>query len=133
MCSSDLIAEATSVMDAGVPRGERLMSDQAYDLSQFIEDLRSITHDETDDKKIIQRVSPLAQKFAASPGLIKDEYYQCDQEQGFSLHLLHEDEDHSNAVFVIAWLPDRGTLAHNHMTWGIVVGKIGRASCRERV
>ena len=98
------------------------MPDQAYDLSQFIEDLRSIYHDETDDKKIIQRVSPLAQKFAASPGLIKDEYYQCDQEQGFSLHLLHEDEDHSNAVFVIAWLPDRGTLAHNHMTWGIVVG-----------
>ena len=98
------------------------MSDQGYDLSQYIEDLRRITREETDDKKIVQRVAPLAQKFAATPGLIKDEFYDCDEGQGFSFYLLHEEKDHSNAVFVLAWLPDRGTLAHNHKTWGVVVG-----------
>ena len=101
------------------------MSDQVYDLSQYIEDLRRITREETDDKKILQRVAPLAQKLATLPSLIKDEFYHCNEEQGFSFHLLHEDEDHSNAVFVLAWLPNRGTLAHNHKTWGVVVGVEG--------
>ena len=98
------------------------MPDPVYDLSQYVEDLRRITREETDDKKILKRVAPLAQKFAATPGLIKDEFYECDEEQGFSFHLLHEEEDHSNAVFMLAWLPDRGTPAHNHKTWGVVVG-----------
>ena len=98
------------------------MSDSVYDLSQYVEDLRRITREETDDKKILKRVAPLAKKFAATPGLIKDEYYNCDEEQGVSFHLLHEEEDHSNAVFMLAWLPDRGTPPHNHKTWGVVVG-----------
>jgi len=101
------------------------MSDPAYDLTQYVEDLRKICREENDNKKIIQRVGPLAQKLAATPGFIKDEYYECDEEQGFAFHLLHEEEDHSNAVFVIAWLPDRGTPAHNHKTWGVVVGVEG--------
>jgi len=98
------------------------MSDQVYDLSQYVEDLRRITREEPDDKKILKLVAPLAQKFAATPDLIKDEFYDCDEEQGFSFYFLHEEKDHSNAVFVLAWLPDRGTLAHNHKTWGVVVG-----------
>jgi len=32
--------------------------------------LRKIAREETDDKKIVQRVAPLAQKFAATPGLV---------------------------------------------------------------
>ena len=68
------------------------MFDQVYDLSQYVEGLRRITCEETDDKKILQRVAPLAQKFAATPGLIKDEFYDCDEEQGFSVYLLHEEE-----------------------------------------
>jgi hypothetical protein len=43
------------------------MSDQVYDLSQYVEGLRRITREETDDKKILQRVAPLTQKFAATP------------------------------------------------------------------
>ena len=101
------------------------MLDPIYDLMQYVEDLRRICDEEGDDKKIVQRVAPLAQNLAATPGLIKDEYYECDEEQGFAFHLLHEEEDHSNAVFVIAWLPDRGTPAHNHKTWGVVVGVEG--------
>ena len=39
------------------------MFDQVYDLSHYVEGLRRITCEETDDKKILQRVAPLAQKF----------------------------------------------------------------------
>ncbi|MEE8515517.1 MAG: hypothetical protein V3T02_02645 [Alphaproteobacteria bacterium] len=97
------------------------MSDPVYGLIQYVEDLRRIGREETDDEKIVQRVASLAQKFAETPGLIKDEFYQCDEEQGFAFHLLHEEEDHGNAVFMLAWLPDRGTPPHNHKTWGVVV------------
>ena len=98
------------------------MSDPAYDLRLYIEDLRRITREETDDKNIVKRVAPLAQKLIVTPGFIKDEYYKCDEGQGFGVHLLHEEEDHSNAVFMLAWLPDHGTPPHNHKTWGVVVG-----------
>ena len=57
------------------------MSDQVYDLSQYVEDLRRITREEPDDKKILKLVAPLAQKFAATPDLIKDEFYDCDEDQ----------------------------------------------------
>ncbi len=50
------------------------MSDPAYDLRQYIEDLRRITREETDDKNIVKRVGPLAQKLILTPGFIKDEY-----------------------------------------------------------
>jgi predicted metal-dependent enzyme (double-stranded beta helix superfamily) len=91
-------------------------------VAAYIEDLRRITAEETDDKAILRRVAPLAKKLATTPGWIKEEYRQCDEEQGFSFHTLHEEDDHANAVFVLSWLPNRGSPAHNHKTWGVVVG-----------
>ena len=38
------------------------------------------------------------------------------------MHLLHEEPNHDLAVFVLTWLPDRGTMPHNHMTWAVVAG-----------
>ena len=52
-------------------------------------------------------------------------HHRPDESQGFSLHLLHEEPDHSNAVFLLAWLPGRGTPAHDHKTWGVVIGLEG--------
>ena len=97
------------------------MTESTYDLASYAEDLRRICREESDDKKIVRRVAPLAQRLVASPGVIKDEHYTCDEAQGFGVNLLHEEDDHSNAVFLIAWLPGRGTPAHNHKTWGVVV------------
>ena len=74
----------------------------------------------------VEKVRSLAEKLAASPGWMRDEYWACDEKQGFGVHLLHEEQNHDLAVFAIAWLPDRGTLAHNHKTWAVVVGKHGQ-------
>ena len=98
------------------------MTETGYTVAAYIEDLRRITAEETDDKAILRRVAPLAKKLATIPGWIKEEYRQCDEEQGFSFHTLHEEDDHANAVFVLSWLPNRGSPAHNHKTWGVVVG-----------
>ncbi len=98
------------------------MPDRDYDLPLFVADLRRITAEESDESRIVRRVAPLARTLAAAPGLVTEQHHAHDEAQGFSLHLLHEEPDHANAVFLFAWLPGRGTPAHDHKTWGVVVG-----------
>jgi len=98
----------------------------SYTLDQYVRDLRAITTRETDPVKITDLVAPLAKKFAQSPELRRPEYRECDDEQGFGVHLLHEELNHDLAVFLISWLPDRGTTPHNHKTWAVVVGIEGQ-------
>ncbi|MGE4221614.1 MAG: hypothetical protein AB7G39_19385 [Alphaproteobacteria bacterium] len=100
----------------------------AYDLPQFVAELRAITASETDEKQIVQRVAPLAKRLADDPHWVKPEYYDCCPDQGFGVHLLHEDDDHRNAVFVISWLPKHGIKPHNHNTWAVVAGIDGTES-----
>jgi hypothetical protein len=66
----------------------------SYTLSQYVNDLRAITAKETDPVKITDLVAPLAKKFAQSPELRRPEYRGCDDEQGFCVHLLHEEPNH---------------------------------------
>jgi predicted metal-dependent enzyme (double-stranded beta helix superfamily) len=97
-----------------------------YSLEQYVQDLRNITAQETDPVRITDRVEPLAKKFAKEPGWFRPEYRECDEEQGFGVHLLHEEPNHDLAVFLISWLPNRGTTPHNHGTWAVVVGMEGQ-------
>ncbi len=97
-----------------------------YSLEQYVQDLRAITAKETDPVTITERVAPLAKKFAQSPGWLRSEHRECDEEQGFGVHLLHEEPNHDLAVFVLSWLPNRGTTPHNHKTWAVVVGMQGQ-------
>ena len=99
------------------------MSESTYDLARYAADLRRITSEETDDRRILQRIRPLALKLAATPGWVKDAYYDCDAAQGFGTHLLHEDADHGTAVFAIAWLPPRGSQA---------ISTVNTSTCRRR-
>lgn len=96
-----------------------------YTLSMFVENLRAIVAESKDDKAIVKRVRPLAQRLASSPSWLEPHHFQCDQEQGFGFHLLHEESDHTLALAVLSWLPGRGTPPHNHRTWAIVVGVKG--------
>jgi predicted metal-dependent enzyme (double-stranded beta helix superfamily) len=98
----------------------------SYSLDQYVNDLRAITAAETDPVRITDRVAPLAKKFAAQRDWLRPEHWQCDPEQGFGVHLLHEEPNHDLAVFVLSWLPNRGTTPHNHKTWAVVVGMEGQ-------
>ena len=93
-----------------------------YGVEQFVADLRSIAAAENDASSVASRVKPLAKRLAANPSWMKEEYRQSDEQQGFGVHLLHEEDNHDLAVFALAWLPDRGTLPHNHCTWAVVAG-----------
>ncbi len=44
------------------------------------------------------------------------------------LTLLHEEPDHTLAVFVVAWLPGRGVPPHDHGSWAVLAGIDGPES-----
>jgi len=94
----------------------------AYSLAQYIADLRRIAGASDDEDEIFTRLGPLAQQLVADPGWLQPKYYESDAAQGFGVHLLHEEPDHSLAVFAVNWLPGRGTPPHDHGTWAVVAG-----------
>ena len=95
---------------------------ESYPLEQYVDDLRSIVADTSDEGEIIGRVGPLAQRVVADKSWLQPKHYETDEEQGFGVHLLHEEADHSLAVILVNWLPGRGTPPHDHGTWAVVVG-----------
>jgi predicted metal-dependent enzyme (double-stranded beta helix superfamily) len=101
------------------------MAIATYGIVQFVTDLRAITAETPDPRAIVERVRPLAQKLAASKAWLEPKHYRCDPDQGFGAHLLHEEPDHTLAVFAAAWLPGRGAPPHSHGTWAVVVGVDG--------
>ena len=94
-------------------------------LYRYVAELHRITRDTDDEDEIIGRVGPLALQLALEKSWLQESHYDTDPEQGFGVHLLHEEPDHSLAVFVVSWLPGRGAPAHDHGTWAVVAGVVG--------
>lgn len=113
-----------SALIFNVAQGEQMVT-AAYSLSDYVDDLRAITAKTQDDEAIIHQVRPLAKRMADSKDWLDQRYYECDEEQGFGVHLLHEEADHTLAIFAVAWLPGRGTPPHDHGTWAVVAGVDG--------
>jgi predicted metal-dependent enzyme (double-stranded beta helix superfamily) len=101
------------------------MNDDSYSLDQYVDDLREIAAQTTNDREIITRVRPLARRLALAKTWLEPQHYECNEEQGYGVHLLHEEPDHTLAVFAVSWLPGRGVPPHNHGTWAVVAGVDG--------
>ena len=78
------------------------MNDDNYSLDDYVGDLRDIAANTREDREIISKVRPLARRLALSKTWLKPEHYKCNQEQGFGVHLLHEEADHTLAVFAVS-------------------------------
>lgn len=102
-----------------------MTASESYTLDRYIADLRQISRETEDEREIIRRVSPLAQRMAVEKNWLRPKHYEADPEQGFGVHVLHEEPDHRLAVFVVSWLPGRGTEPHDHGTWAVVAGVEG--------
>lgn len=97
-----------------------------YTLPQFLDDLRHITAETTNPREVISRVRPLARDLAlAKESWLERSHYGTDPAQGFGVHLLHEEPDHTLAVMAVAWQPGGGAPPHNHGTWAVVAGVDG--------
>ena len=97
------------------------MSD-SYSVQDYVEDMRAIAGSAASEDEIFSRLEPLAQRLVADRSWLEPKHYEANEEQGFGVHLLHEEPDHSLAVFVVNWLPGRGTPPHDHGTWALVAG-----------
>jgi predicted metal-dependent enzyme (double-stranded beta helix superfamily) len=95
---------------------------ESYPLEQYVNDLKTIVAETSNEGEIIRQVGPLAQRVVADKSWLQPKHYETDEEQGFGVHLLHEETDHSLAVILVNWLPGRGTPPHDHGTWAVVVG-----------
>lgn len=102
------------------------MQTETYTIDQYVTDIRAIVAEETEDRAITDRIKPLALKLAAVKDWFRDEYRTVNAEQGFGVHLLHEEPNHDLAVFVFAWEPGKGVGAHDHRTWAVVAGIEGQ-------
>ncbi|MEZ5811706.1 MAG: hypothetical protein R3D45_09870 [Rhizobiaceae bacterium] len=91
-------------------------------IENLVENLRLITAETETTADILEKVRPLIVELAKKPDWVLPEYRKCNEEQGFGVHLLHEEEDHSLAVLMAAWLPGFGIPPHNHGTWSVIAG-----------
>ena len=105
---------------------QQAVESKAYGLEDYVADLRSITAETDDPQRIIEQVQPLAQRMAEnSDAWLKPEYYEYDEEMGAGLNMLHEEADHSLAVFIVSWRPGVAAPPHDHGTWAVVAGVDG--------
>ena len=102
------------------------METSGYSIQRLATDLRRVVSEAADERKILSEIRPLAHRAALSRDLwLEKRFYAADPEQGFGVYLLHEEADHSLAIFAVSWLPNRGAPPHDHGTWAIVASVDG--------
>ena len=99
------------------------MDQPVFGIEQLALELKRVCAQSGNEKEILGKLRPLALRAAASKeAWLRKHMYEADAGQGFGVHLLHEEPDHTLAIFAVSWLPDRGTPPHDHGTWAVVVG-----------
>jgi predicted metal-dependent enzyme (double-stranded beta helix superfamily) len=102
-------------------------SEAAFDLRDLVAGLRAARAAARDEADLLTRVRVLALRAAARRhDWLRPQMCRPDAEQGFGICVVHEEDDHTLAVFVASWLPRRGTPPHDHGTWAVVAGLEGR-------
>jgi predicted metal-dependent enzyme (double-stranded beta helix superfamily) len=103
------------------------MDANRYSVSQLAADLKRVRAQFDDERKIFTSIRPLARRAALSRATwLEDRMYYADAAQGFGVYLLHEEPDHTLAIFAVSWLPNRGAPPHDHGTWAVIAGVDGQ-------
>src|SRR6516162_3638413 len=97
-----------------------------YTVQELVSDLHRVVAQRSEEHEILNMVRPLAQRAALSrASWLEERFYIANPDQGFGVHLLHEEIDHHLAIFAVSWLPGRGAPPHDHGTWAVVAGVDG--------
>jgi len=104
------------------------MCDTGYTVRDLVEDLKGLKARGLDDKAMAAEVADLAKRLV----LMKHNWLRpymtkpnAEQGTGAATYRLHEEPDHSLAVFVVTWLPGDETPPHDHGTWAVIAGLEG--------
>src|SRR5262245_55304269 len=120
----EVVCDATSTSQFGkrrprnddsIPRikaswrsGRKHMTAATSAMARFLSQLRAIAARTEEPRVIVAQASPLVRDFALSKKWLEAKHYDCNVEQGFGAHLLHEEPDHTLAIFAGSLLPRRG-------------------------
>jgi len=91
------------------------------DLSRLVAELRAITAEHAQPRRIIELMRPLMAGLVPDPARVD---HRSRLHQGWR-YLLHEEPDHGLALFAQSWPPGVATPPHTHGTWAIIVGILG--------
>jgi predicted metal-dependent enzyme (double-stranded beta helix superfamily) len=91
------------------------------DLSRLVAELRAITAEHAQPRRIIELVRPLMAGLAPDPARADP---RGRLHQGWR-YPLHEEPDHGLALFAQSWPRGAATPPHTHGTWAVIVGILG--------
>jgi predicted metal-dependent enzyme (double-stranded beta helix superfamily) len=104
------------------------MCDTGYSVKGLVADLRDLKSQGLDDDAMVREVPELAKRLV----LMKHNWlrpHMCVPNDGpdaaAATYRLHEEPDHSLAIFVVTWLPGDETPPHDHGTWAVIAGLDG--------
>src|SRR5262249_9671559 len=104
------------------------MCDTGYSVKRLVEDMKELREGGADAAAMVGAVPDLAKRLM----LMKHNWlrpYMCEphptDRASAGIYKLHEEDDHSLAVFVVTWLPGDETPPHDHGTWAVVAGLEG--------
>ena len=102
--------------------------DRASPIDSFVQDLKALREEAPCEAALLRGVRPLARRLQLS----RNDWlrpWMCvpgARPGTAGVHRLHEEPDHTLAIFVVTWLPGEETPPHDHATWALVAGLEGR-------
>jgi predicted metal-dependent enzyme (double-stranded beta helix superfamily) len=102
------------------------MCDSGYSVRELVLDLRELVRAGHDDRAMADAVPGLAKRLVLMKhGWLRSHMCATGAANSAGIHILHEEPDHSLAIFVVTWLPGDETPPHDHGTWAVIAGLEG--------
>jgi len=102
------------------------MCDMRYPIQGLIDDLKALRRFRLDDAAMARAVRNVARRMAlAKADWLHPSMCVAGPGAAAGIHALHEEPDHSLAIFVVTWLPGDETPPHDHGTWAVIAGLEG--------
>ena len=104
------------------------MCDTGYSIRDLIEDLRDLKRQGLDDDAMVRAAPDLVKRLVLMKhNWLRPSMCAPNPAGGSSAgtYRLHEEPDHSLALFVVTWLPGDETPPHDHGTWAVIAGLEG--------
>lgn len=105
------------------------MCDTGYTVRDLAADLRDMKARGADEAEILREAPDLVKRLLLMKhNWLRSYMYEPARAagEGSSSYRIHEEPDHSLALFVVTWPPTAETQPHDHGTWVIVSGLEGR-------
>lgn len=91
---------------------------KAYTVDEFISDLQTIVHEETEPAQIIARAEPRLRELLKNPNFLTEEQKQVAADGKSTGTYLHQAPNLS--VRAVVFPEGKPTPVHDHLTWGMV-------------